>query len=202
MNPAHSIIDERAVDPHAARAALDRLAQRMRDALLGAAAAFGVGLALLVAGQRTLLLPLGAGALAGVVVGLLARGDRDALILRLVGQRSAYAIPEVARAAGRLATPAARRELARSLTRLVLEAEGFEPNNPTIYALPDRVAAHAEELLSVAYLLAQDSVKVHPATVSLLNRLLSSPMRSPLYNPQVPEQHLGIALQRARAAMS
>jgi hypothetical protein len=201
MYPAQSIIDDRAVDPHAAQAALDRLQRRIRDSLRCAVAALVAAATLLVLGQRTLVLPLAIGALAGAIVAALTRSDRQALLVRLVGQRSAYAIPEVARAAERLATPAMRHELARSVVRVVLEAEGLEPRNPMGYALPDRVSAHADDLLSVAYLLAQDGVRVHPATMALLNRLLSSPARSPLFNPQVPEQHLAMALQRVRCSM-
>src|SRR4051794_38967146 len=202
MNSAHSIIDDRAVDPHAAQGALDRLGQRGRDALSwgGAAALGAVVLALL--GRYDLTIPAAAGAIAGVVVAMLARSDRQALIVRLVGQRSAYAIPDVARAAERIATPAARQQLARSLTRLVLEADGLEPSSPVLFALPDRVSSHAAELLGVAFLLAHESVKVHPASIALLNRLLCSPLRSPLFNPQVPPQHLRMALQRVRGGIS
>jgi len=92
--------------------------------------------------------------------------------------------------------------LARSLTRLLLEADGLEPSSPVLFALPDRVSRHSRELLGVAYLLAHESVKVHPASIALLNRLLSSPLRSPLFNPQVPEAHVRMALQRVRAGIS
>ena len=202
MSAAQSIIDDRAVDPHAAKGALERLAKRHRDAATwGAAAAFGAVLLGLV-GRFDLALPAAAGALAGLAVAMLARSDRHALIVRLVGQRSAYAIPEVAKAARRISTPMVRQTLARSLTRLVLEADGLEPSSPVLFALPDRVSRHSRELLGVAYLLAHESVKVHPASIALLNRLLSSPLRSPLFNPQVPEAHVRMALQRVRAGIS
>jgi hypothetical protein len=202
MNSAQSIIDDRAVDPHAARGALDRLADRYRDGLTwgGTAALFAILLGL--AGRLDLAAPALAGAVAGLVVALLARSDRQALIVRLVGQRSAYAIPDVARAAERIATAAARQALARSLTRLVLEADGLEPSSPVLFALPDRVSRHSREILGVAFLLAHESVKVHPASIALLNRLLSSPLRSPLFNPQVPESHVRMALQRVRAGIT
>jgi hypothetical protein len=200
LHPAQSIIDERAVDPHAAQAALDRLARRIREALVAGACALAAAVVFLVLGDLAIALPAVAGALAAVVVAGLARGDRQALIVRLISQRSAYAIRDVARAAERMATPAARRELSRSLTRLVLEAEGLEPRNPLQQGLPERVRSHAADLLAVAYLLAGDA-KIHPATLALLGRLMGSPMRSPLFNPLVPEQHLRMALQRARASM-
>jgi hypothetical protein len=42
---------------------------------------------------------------------------------------------------------------------------------------------------------------VHPATLALLDRLLGSTIRSPLYNRAIPEQHLRIAIQRMRASI-
>src|SRR4051812_25481409 len=125
MNSAQSIIDDRAVDPHAAQAALDRLSQRYRDGLTWGGTAALVAILFALAGRFDLAGPALTGAIAGLVVALLARSDRQALIVRLVGQRSAYAIPDVARAAERIATAAARQALSRSLTRLVLEADGL-----------------------------------------------------------------------------
>ena len=57
-------------------------------------------------------------------------------------------------------------------------------------------------LLSIAYLLAREGVRVHPAALALCGRMIDSVTRSPLYNPRVPEQHLRIALQRVRASIS
>jgi hypothetical protein len=202
MNSAQSIIDDRAVDPHAAQGALDRLSRRYRDGLTWGGTAALVAILFALAGRFDLAGPALTGGIAGLAVALLARSDRQALIVRLVGQRSAYAIPDVARAAQRISTPMVRQTLARSLTRLVLEADGLEPSSPVLFALPDRVSRHSRELLGVAYLLAHESVKVHPASIALLNRLLSSPLRSPLFNPQVPEAHVRMALQRVRAGIS
>lgn len=196
-----SIIDERAVDPLAAQGALDRLRRRTHEAAGCAAGAAAAGVLLTALGEVTLGAPALAGAMAGVIVALFARGDRHALVARLVGQRSAYHIPEVAQAAARLDTPAARRDLSRSLVRLVLEAEGLAPRGAMACPLPDRVARHADDLLGVAYLLARRGVQIHPATIALLSRLLSSPLRSPLFNPNLPEQHLRVALQRIRCAI-
>jgi hypothetical protein len=202
MNSAQSIIDDRAVDPYAAKGALDRLADRYHDALTWGGTAALAAILLGLAGHLDLAVPAACGTIAGLVVALLARSDRQALIIRLVGQRSAYAIPEVARAAERIATAAARQALSRSLTRLVLEADGLEPSSPVLFALPDRVSRHSREILGVAFLLAHESVKIHPASIALLNRLLSSPLRSPLFNPQVPESHVRMALQRVRSGIT
>jgi hypothetical protein len=201
MQQVSSIIDERAVDPHAAQAALDRLAGRRREGLVGALCVAIAGAVLAVAGQLAIALPAAAGAVVGLLVALSAHGDRRQLVVRLVGQRSAYSIPEVAEAARRMATRERRNELARSLTRIVMAATGFEPASPTLAPLHARVEAHADEILAIAYLLARDGVKVHPASLALLDRLITSAPRSPLFNPAVPEQHLRIALQRIRSAI-
>ena len=202
MSRGFSILDEVAVDPHAAEAALSRLSGRVREGLALAGCAVLGGLAAAVLGHLTLVVPALAGALAGIYVAVTARTDRSALVARLVGQRSAYAIPAVANAARRLSTLERRRRLSRSLSRLVLEAAELEPRSITASPLPARVLAYGDEVLAVAFLLAQERVKVHPASIALLDRLLSSSMRSPLFNPHVPEQHLRLALQRVRAAIT
>jgi enoyl-CoA hydratase/carnithine racemase len=202
MSRGFSILDDVAVDPHAAEAALVRLSERVREGLAVAGCALLGGLAATLLGHLALLLPALAGAVAGIYVALTARGDRTALVARLVGQRSAYAIPAVADAARHLSCVERRRRMSRSLSRLVLEAAELEPRGMYASPLPARVLAHGDDLLAVAFLLAQERVKVHPASIALLDRLLSSPMRSPLFNPYVPEQHLRLALQRVRAAIT
>ena len=67
----------------------------------GAGARRRAGLVLL--GHTEIALPAGAGALTGLFVAAVARGERGALVARLIGQRSAYQIPEVVRAAERMA---------------------------------------------------------------------------------------------------
>jgi hypothetical protein len=200
-NRVASVVDDHAVDPHAAAVALAQLTQRVRDAATGAVLALVIGLGLVVLGHTEIALPAGAGALAGLFVAAMARGERGALVARLIGQRSAYQIPEVARAAQRMACMGRRQELARALTRLVLVAEGIEPTAPGIEGIPERICEHADDLLGLAFLIASDGVKVHPATLALLDRLLGSTIRSPLYNRAIPEQHLRIALQRMRASI-
>lgn len=201
MQDVASIIDERAVDPHLARATLDRLSGRAREGLIGAGCALLAGAFLAITGQLGIAIPAGLGALAGVLVWLHARNDRGALVERLVSQRSCYAIPEVERAAARMATHDLRRTLSRSLTRVVLETHGLEPSNPLRPVLAERVVQHTDELLSIAYLLAREGVRIHPASLALCGRMIDSVARSPLYNPRVPEQHLRIALQRVRASI-
>ena len=199
--PFASVVDDYAVDPHAAAAVLARLAQRTRDAAVGAIMALVVGLGLVLLGYQEIALPACAAALAGFFVALLARGERGALVARLVGQRSAYQIPEVARAAERLASMQHRRDLARALARLVFVAEGIEPASLGADGIPERILPYADDLLGLAFLIASDGVKVHPASLALLERLLGSTTRSPLYSRAIPEQHLRIAIQRVRASI-
>jgi hypothetical protein len=197
-----SIIDERAVDPHLARATLDRLSSRAREGLIGALCALVAGAVFATVGQFAIAIPAGLGAIAGLVVWLHARSDRGALVLRLVSQRSCYDIPEVERAAAQMATSELRRTLSRTLTRIVLETYGLEPLNPMRIVLGERVDEHCDEILSIAYLLAREGVRIHPAALALCGRMVDSTVRSPLYNARVPEQHLRIALQRIRHAIS
>jgi hypothetical protein len=196
-----SVVDEYAVDPHAAAAALARHAQRTRDAAVGALLALVLGGCLALVGYEQIAVPACAAALTGFFVAALARGERGALVARLVGQRSAYQIPEVARAAARMASMQRRHELARALTRLVLVAEGVEPAVVGLTGISERIVVHSDELLGLAFLIASDGVKVHPASLALLDRLLGSTARSPLYSRAIPEQHLRIAIQRIRASI-
>ena len=94
-----------------------------------------------------------------------------------------------------------RHELARALARLVFVAEGIEPATIGVDGIAERIVPHADDLLGLAFLIASDGVKVHPASLALLDRLLGSTMRSPLYSRAVPEQHLRIAIQRMRASI-
>jgi hypothetical protein len=196
-----SVVDDHAVDPHAAAAVLARLTQRARDAALGAGLAVVLGFGLALVGYMEIALPAGAAALTGLFVAAVARGERGALVARLIGQRSAYQIPEVARAAERMACMGRRQELARALARLVFVAEGIEPATIGVDGIPERIAQHADDLLGLAFLIASDGVKVHPATLALLDRLLGATSRSPLYSRAIPEQHLRIAIQRMRASI-
>jgi hypothetical protein len=199
--PLASIVDDSAVDPHAAAAVLARHTQRMRDAALGAVLALVLGGGLALLGHQEIALPACAAALTGFFVAAVARGERGALVERLIGQRSAYQIPEVARAAERMASPRHRHDLARALSRLVFVAEGIEPASTGLEGIAERILPHADDLLGLAFLIASDGVKVHPASLALLDRLLGSTTRSPLYSRAIPEQHLRIAIQRIRASI-
>ena len=180
---------------------LARLTQRTRDAALGGALALVVGLVLVVLGYSEIALPAGAAALAGLFVALLARGERGALVARLVGQRSAYQIPEVARAAERMSCMDTATSSPARWRASCSSPRASSPPTIGTDGIPERILPYADDLLGLAFLIASDGVKVHPASLALLDRLLGSTMRSPLYSRAIPEQHLRIAIQRVRASI-
>ena len=120
--------------------------------------------------------------------------------MREVSSRSVPSAMQL-RAAERMASKERRHELARALTRLVLVAEGVEPAAAGLEGISERILPLADELLGVAFLIASDGVRVHPASLALLDRLLGSTVRSPLYSRAIPEAHLRIAIQRIRASI-
>ncbi len=152
-------------------------------------------------GYQEIALPACAAGLTGFFVAAVARGERGALVARLVGQRSAYQIPEVARAAERMASTAHRHELARALDPPRPRRRGHRARRSGVDGIAERILPHADDLLGLAFLLASDGVKVHPASIALLDRLLGSTTRSPLYSRAIPEAHLRIAIQRMRASI-
>ena len=194
-----SIVDDAAVDPHAAESVLHRLARRSREGFTISGTCVSLGVAFFLLSYQQILLPSVAGSIVGAFIGFAARGQRNALLLRLVGQKSAYAIPAVAKAAERYAGRQQRQILAREIARLVFVAQGLEPERAYGEGLSDRIIEHADDLLGIAYLLARTDTKVHPASVALVDRLLHTPLRSPLFSRQVPEQHLMMAILRVRS---
>ena len=196
-----SIIHDSAVDPFLAKVALERLTARARDAVLGATVAAGAAIPLVLLGQTPVAVAAAAGAIAGGVVAAYARADRMALIARLVHQRSAYEIADVAKAAQALVTPQVRARLARSIGRLVLEADGFAPADPKLAPSYSRVREYRDEFMAVAFHLARPASRVHPTAVALVDRLLSHPTMSPLYNERLPATQVRIALHRVQQAI-
>jgi hypothetical protein len=191
---------EHAVDPFIAREALQRLGARVREALVSSAAAGLLGIALALAAEPRYAFPPLLGAVVGVLVAAVARADRQALVARLVRQRSAYAIEEVAAAAHRIATPEARLTAARAIGRLVLEAEGLVPANPAHAQRHLRVLACRSDLVAIAFELARADTRVHPTSLLLLQRLLASPV-SPLHRVDSPGSSLRPALRRVQAGL-
>jgi hypothetical protein len=197
-----SIVNDQAVDPFLARVVLDRLRYRARDGILGGAVAATFGLALIAIGQMPVGFAALAGGFAGVVVWAYARADRTALITRLVHQRSAYEIEEVAAAAEALVTPHARGRLAASIGRLVLEADGLEPPSPAFAPCYSRIREYRAEFIAVAFHLCSPRSRVHPSAAALITRLLTQAAVSPLYNERLPAHQVRTALNRILAAIT
>ena len=158
-------------------------------------------MALIVAGQPRFGFPPLLGAVVGVLVSFLARSDRQALVGRLVRQRSAYGIEEVAQLGSRLVTPQARTYAARAIGQLVLEAEGLVPGNPLHAARNARVRACRSELISIAFNLARSEAEVHPTAILLLHRILTCSPTSPLYRLESSDASLRSALRRVEAGI-
>src|SRR4051794_22200020 len=114
MRPT-SLLDRRAIDPHLARIALEGFEERCRAAASLAAVLAGVCVVLALLDLRAAALPVAAGAFAGALMFLRAYELRQGLVTLLVGQRSAYVIPQIARAGERLATPEARAAISTAL---------------------------------------------------------------------------------------
>jgi hypothetical protein len=201
MQEPASIINEYAVDPFLAKVVLERLRSRARDAFGGAAAAAGASVPLLVLGQMSVAVASFAGAIAGGVVCAYARADRTALLARLVHQRSAYQIADVAKAAEALVTPQVRARLAASIGRLVLEADGFDPADPRLTPSYSRVREYRDEFLAVAFHLARPASRVHPTAVAMMDRLLTHATMSPLFNERLPVTQVRVALHRVQMAI-
>jgi hypothetical protein len=197
----HTQVHEYAVDPYLARAALDRLADRAREALVWSAVVAGAGLTLIVAGHPRFGFPPLLGAVVGLLVALVARSDRQALVGRLVRQRSAYAIEEVAALGSRLVTPESRAYAARAVGQIVLEAEGLVPGNPLHAARNARVRGCRSELIAIAFNLARSEAEVHPTAILLLHRILTSSPTSPLYRAESSDASLRSALRRVEAGI-
>jgi len=196
-----SIINDYALDPFLAKVALERLRNRARDALSGSAAAAGAAVPLLMLGQMPVAVASFAGAVAGAVVCAYARADRTALLARLVHQRSAYEIADVAKAAEALVTPEVRVRLARTIGRMVLEADGFEPADPKLSPSYSRVREYRDEFLAVAFHLARPASRVHPTAVAMMDRLLTHATMSPLFNERLPVTQVRTALHRVQLAI-
>jgi hypothetical protein len=201
MQEPASIINEYAVDPFLAKVALERLRNRARDAFGGAAAAAAAAVPLLVIGQMPVAVASVAGAIAGGVVCAYARADRTALLARLVHQRSAYEIADVAKAAEALVTPEVRVRLAASIGRLVLEADGFEPADPRLTPSYSRVREYRDDFIAVAFHLARPASRVHPTAVAMMDRLLTHATMSPLFNERLPVTQVRTALHRVQHAI-
>jgi hypothetical protein len=195
------VVYDNALDPHTARIALERLRWRAREAAELAAALTVTAFVLGWLGGAASVVPVIVGAVFAVGVWGAALSERTGLLSRLVGQRSAYVIPDVAAAGAHLATPQERARLAEALVRLVAAAEDARSRSGVVAPAAARVGRHADELRTLVAALRDERVEVHPSTVVLVRGLLEWPLRSPLYNVEIPETTLRIVLGRIRASV-
>jgi hypothetical protein len=140
---------------------------------------------------------LGVGAALQVSVAVLLWLSRRERIERLALDPSAYAIPEVARFGDRVCALRERRRLAA-----FIEAVVSERGSPLELHLVARVARYAQQLETLARELASPAAHFEPAMAVACRRLLTRPVESPLYNPNLPEEDLRALLLRIRAGIS
>ena len=94
-----------------------------------------------------------------------------------------------------------RVRLARTIGRMVLEADGFEPADPKLSPSYSRVREYRDEFLAVAFHLARPASRVHPTAVAMMERLLTHATMSPLYNERLPVTQVRTALHRVQLAI-
>ena len=163
--------------------------------LLLVATATGAALASLFAPALALALAGGA-CLEALVAGAALLGYRER-VARLALEPAAYVLPEVARYGSRLAEPGQRARLAAWISEILADVQ--VPGN--LY-LVDRVLRWAHELDALARDLAHPNARVQPASVVACRRLLTRAGESPLYNPRLPADELGLAVHHIRAGIS
>jgi hypothetical protein len=153
-----------------------------------------VAMTLLAAGLLSVSRPLGsalaiAAVLEAVVLGVLIMRRRQQLEhLALVP--AAYEIPDVAQY-GRKATRRRERErMAEAFGRILGDGVG----RPVLW-LPERVAALELELRAVSEALRTAGSAVQPPTIIACRQLLTNPVKSGLYNPNLPIEDVRTRLQ-------
>lgn len=152
------------------------------------------GAALAVNARLALVLVAGAALELGAASALWLR--RRERIERLALDPSAYAIPAVARFGRRLCELPHRRRLATSLRAMVNERQALDLH------LVARTGRFAQQLESLARELAAPAARVEPAMVVACRRLITRPVESPLYNPNLPEEDLTALLLRIRGGIT
>lgn len=183
-----SLLDSPALDLRVAAARLEGLRSRARQLVRLAALLAAGGCVLAVAGLADHGIPLLLGAAAAFALASMARSDRHRLLLALVTQGDAKSIIEVAELAEHLRTLGERDRLANWL-RSVVGRTGSQ-----LMVDRARTAAFADRLLALAELLTDPAVRFSAQGLALCRRLVCEPMRSPLYNPNIPEVELSRVL--------
>ena len=146
-----------------------------------------------------LAIALVTGAAVEIVLFLAAFVGRRTLIEQLALDPSAYALPEVEAFGSRLVEPKARARLAASIRSMLDEnakSQGRRVVAAGVYYLRGRVARYSRELEAIAAALLSPSVRVQPVSAARCRWLLTQAAESPLYNPRIPAEDLGVALRR------
>ena len=116
---------------------------------------------------------------------------------RLALEPAAYVIPEVARLGARVSALRERRRLAQCLEAIV-----HERGHPLELHLVIRATSYAQHLEGLARELASPATRIEPAMAVACRRLITRPVESPLYNPNLPEEDLRAVLLRIQAGIS
>ncbi len=145
-----------------------------------------------------LAIALAAGAVVEIVLFLAAFVGRRTLIEQLALDPSAYALPEVEAFGSRLVEPKARARLAASIRSMLDDNAKSEGRRvvAAVYYLRGRVARYSRELEAIAAALLSPAVRVQPVSAARCRWLLTQAAESPLYNPRIPAEDLGVALRR------
>jgi hypothetical protein len=146
----------------------------------------------ITADQQLVVRALTIGAVAEVVLSMAAALIRREAVDRLALDPRTHAIPEVHDHARRAATAAQRRRTARNIIALINGEPSLAPY------LIDRVRAFEHELQAVAHLLEAAPDSFEPSCAVACRRLITRPVDSPLYNPELPAEQLATTLRRIR----
>jgi hypothetical protein len=183
-------------DVEMAAAAVERSRYRARRCVITAGVVAAIAVAALPM-STGFAIALGVGVALEISVAVLLWLSRRERIERLALDPSAYAIPEVARFGARVCALRERRRLAAFIDAVVNER-----GSPLELHLVVRVGRYAQQLETLARELASPAAHFEPAIAVACRRLLTRPVESPLYNPNLPEEDLRALLLRIRAGIS
>jgi hypothetical protein len=153
-----------------------------------------VVLALLAAGATPVSRPLAAALAVAAVVQAIVLGvsfmRRRQLLEHLALVPEAYEIPDVAEYGRRATRRRERERMADAFGRILADGVG----RPVLW-LPERVAALEIELRAVAEALRTAGSTVQPLAMVACRQLVTNPVRSGLYNPDLPIEDVRTRLQ-------
>ena len=174
---------------------LERLRHQALRWLLAGAAVLAIGIAA-APFSRSFAIAMGVGGLLELSLALVVSLRRRERIERLALEPAAYAIPAVERFGDRVCGLTERRRLAASIQSLVSERQPLDVH------LVVRAGRFAQQLEALARELAAPAAHVEPAIAVACRRLVTRPVESPLYNPNLSDEDLRAVLMRIRAGIS